>query len=83
MEQDMTQSNALEMIRLRAAATAQGQDAQLWRWFSDRMEDRCLDCRRHEEYWSIKISGRELARDRSFDVAIRSAYTLSRALEVM
>jgi len=77
------ESTSLQLIRMRAAAMANGQDAKLWRWFSDQMEDRQLSCERFCEYWSIRLGGHELACDRSFDVAVRSAYTLSRALNAL
>jgi len=71
----------LQLIRMRAAATANGQDAALWRWFSDQMEDRRLSCERFCEHWSVRLGGRELACDRSFDMAVRSAYTRCHGLE--
>jgi hypothetical protein len=77
----MHESTGLQLIRMRAAAQANGQDASLWRWFADQMEDRRLSCERFCEYWSIRLGGRELACDRSFDVAVRSAYTRSHGLE--
>lgn len=70
----MTQANDFELIRLRAVASAQSQDAELWRWFSDQMEERCIECRRGDGIWSIKVSGQELGRDSSFDAAMRAAY---------
>ncbi len=79
----MNQSNGLEIVRLRAAASALSQDARLWRWFSDQMEEHRLCCERTRDWWHITVAGRELACDRSFDVAVRTAYTLSRALEAV
>ncbi|MEN7531626.1 MULTISPECIES: hypothetical protein [unclassified Cupriavidus] len=79
----MDQSAGLEVIRLRAAASALTQDARLWRWFSDQMEEHRLNCERNRDFWRITVAGRELACDRSFDVAVRAAYTLSRALEAL
>jgi hypothetical protein len=78
-----TQTQSLEMARLRAAATAQGQDARIWRWYADHMEDYRLDCRRYQDIWSIRVAGRELARDRSFDAAVRAAYAHSSALAAL
>jgi hypothetical protein len=79
----MNQPNGLEIVRLRAAASALSQDARLWRWFSDQMEEHRLCCERTRDWWHITVAGRELACDRSFDVAVRTAYTLSRALEAV
>jgi len=75
------ESTNLQLIRMRAVAMANGQDASLWRWFSDQMEDRRLSCERFCESWSIRWGGRELASDRSFDAAVRTAYTRSHGLE--
>ncbi|KJK21810.1 hypothetical protein UB46_25240 [Burkholderiaceae bacterium 16] len=36
----------LKMARLQAAAHANEQDATLWRWFSDQMEDQTMSCER-------------------------------------
>jgi len=79
----MDHSNGFEMVRLKAAAAALSQDARLWRWFSDQMEEHRLCCERTRDVWRISVAGRELACDRSFDVAVRAAYTLSRALEAL
>ncbi len=79
----MNQANGLELVRLRAAASALSQDARLWRWFSDQMEEHRLRCERDRDWWRITIAGRELACDRSFDVAVRAAYTLSQVLEAV
>ncbi|AOY90996.1 hypothetical protein BKK79_03585 [Cupriavidus sp. USMAA2-4] len=79
----MTETTSLQLIRLRAAVHANGQDAALWRWFSDQMEERRLSCERVQGYWSIRIAGRELACDRSFDAAVRAAHVLSHALRAL
>jgi hypothetical protein len=84
-EQRMTMPpiQAIEAARLRAAARAQGPDARIWRWYSEQIDDQRLECRRHEDIWSVKVAGRELARDRSFDAAVRTAYAFSRALQAV
>lgn len=79
---DPMHMQTIELARLRAAATAQGLDARIWRWYSDQVEERTVECRYLSDAWSIRIAGRELARDGSFEVAIRSAYALSRAMAV-
>jgi hypothetical protein len=84
-EQRMTMPHihAIEAARLRTAARAQGPDARIWRWYSEQTEEQRLECHRHEDIWSVKVAGRELARDRSFDAAVRTAYAFSRALQAV
>ncbi|VVD76497.1 hypothetical protein PHO31112_00873 [Pandoraea horticolens] len=81
---DFTNGNIrLRMAQLQAAAHANEQDATLWRWFSDQMEDQTMRCERKKGDWIICVAGRELARDPSFDLAVRAAYILCRALRAL
>ena len=77
------EATTLQLVRLRAAANANIQDASLWRWYADLMEDHRISCLRRNESWVVAVAGRELANDRSFDVAVRSAYVMHRALKVL
>ncbi|CAB3773856.1 hypothetical protein LMG29542_07472 [Paraburkholderia humisilvae] len=63
-----------ELIRMQAAATANAEDARIWRWYADLMEDRRLVCLRCGLAWTVTVDGRLLARDPSFDLAVRTAY---------
>ncbi|RDK09475.1 hypothetical protein [Cupriavidus lacunae] len=73
----------LKMVQLQAAAHANEQDATLWRWFSDQMEEQTMNCERKKGDWIICVAGRELARDPSFDLAVRAAHLLCRALRAL
>lgn len=73
----------LKMAQLQAAAHANELDATLWRWFSDQMEDQMMSCERKRGDWIICVAGRELARDPSFDLAVRAAHFLCRALKAL
>ncbi len=75
----MCELQHLEVIRLRAASSANSKDAALWPWFSDMMEDNRVTCIRKADVWSVRVDGRLLTTDRSFDRAVRAAYVLQRA----
>ncbi|CAB3802899.1 hypothetical protein LMG28614_05697 [Paraburkholderia ultramafica] len=64
----------LELMRLRAAVTANSADAGVWRWYADLMEDNRLRCTKTIRGWMIEIDGACAVQDRSFDCAIRRAY---------
>jgi hypothetical protein len=60
-------------VRLNAANTANAEDAGMWRWFSDMVEERRIRwCFAHDS-WLVSVDHRHLATDRSFDQAIRVA----------
>jgi len=69
----------IEIIRLRAASNANIQDAALWRWFSDMMEDNRVAFTRNADVWSVWVDGQLLTADRSYDLAMRTAYLLQLA----
>jgi len=75
----MCEYQHIEVIRLRAASRANIQDAALWRWFSDMMEDNRIACIRKADVWSVWVDGQLLATDRSYDMAVRTACILQRA----
>lgn len=75
----MYEQQHFEVIRLRAASSANIQDATLWRWYSDMMEDNRVTCARKDGVWSIWTDGRLVATDRSDDLAVRKAFVLDRA----
>ncbi|WP_137924920.1 hypothetical protein [Cupriavidus sp. 2SB] len=79
----MYEHQNIEVIRLRAAASANMQDAAMWRWYSDMMEDNRISCLRKDGLWSAWVDGRLLSTNRSYDVALRTACVLHRALNAV
>ncbi len=79
----MNNVEQLEMVRLRAAVNANVEDAAVWRWFADLMEDNRVACQRRNASWSITVDGQPLSSNTSFDSAIRTAYTMARAMSAM
>ncbi len=65
--------HSLEIARLRAAATANIDDARLWRWYADLMEDGRIRSIRLGNVWRITIDDACLVEDLSFDEAVRRA----------
>ena len=60
-------------VRLNAANAANAEDAEMWRWFSNMVEERRIRwCFAHDS-WLVSVDHRHLATDRSFDQAIRVA----------
>jgi len=79
----MYEHQHIEVIRLRAAASANNQDAALWRWYSDMMEDNRVACARKNGVWSIWVDERLVASERSYDLSVRTAFMRHRALEAV
>ncbi|MBN3854855.1 hypothetical protein G3N59_15840 [Paraburkholderia sp. Ac-20340] len=67
------QMHSLEVARLTAAARANIDDARLWRWYADLMEDERVSCTRTRHGWQITVDGRCTVEDESFDSAVRRA----------
>jgi hypothetical protein len=57
--------------RLAAIAQANLADAQVWRWFSDGMEDGRLRVTRQHDKWVIVVDGQPQGIDESLDAAVR------------
>ena len=68
-----TQPYSLELVRLAAAARANIDDARVWRWYADLMEDDRVSCMRIRNGWRITVDGRSTVEDESFDCAVRRA----------
>ncbi|WP_347554225.1 hypothetical protein [Robbsia sp. KACC 23696] len=68
-----TNHHSLEIARLRAAASANIDDARLWRWYADLMEDGRIRSTRIGTVWRITIDDGCLVEDVSFDCAVRRA----------
>ncbi|MGF6872774.1 hypothetical protein [Paraburkholderia sp. MM5477-R1] len=66
-----------QLARCRAAATANVEDAALWRWFSALLEERRIRWCLSGEGWLVSVDHRHLATSASFDLAMREAKTQS------
>jgi hypothetical protein len=69
----VTQTHSLEVARLSAAARANADDARVWRWYADLMEDDRVRCTRTRHGWQITVDNRCTVEDESFDCAVRRA----------
>ncbi|WP_233808809.1 hypothetical protein [Paraburkholderia sp. HP33-1] len=56
-----------------ASAAANAEDAALWRWFSELMEDRRIRWLHADDSWLVTVDHKHVATSRSFDDAIRTA----------
>ncbi|WP_414440364.1 hypothetical protein AB4851_06395 [Burkholderia sp. 22PA0099] len=63
----------MELARLRAAAHANLEDARIWRWYADLMEDERICCTHTRDGWLVTIDDRYTVEDESFDRAVRLA----------
>jgi hypothetical protein len=59
--------------RALAAAGANAEDAELWRWFSLLMQDRRVRWCQADDRWFVSVDNRHVATEPSFDEAIRRA----------
>jgi hypothetical protein len=62
------------ITRLAAIAQANLADAQVWRWFSDGMEDGRIRVTRQHANWVIVVDGVSSGVDESLDAAVRDVY---------
>lgn len=65
--------NTMQHERHRAADAANADDASVWRWFSDLLEDRRIKWRYCFETWIVTVDRKQVAAEQSFDSAIRVA----------
>ncbi|WP_070106130.1 hypothetical protein [Burkholderia plantarii] len=63
----------LELVRLAAAVRANLDDARVWRWYADLMEEDRIACTRTRDGWRLTIDGHHVVEDASFDAAVRRA----------
>ena len=68
-----THIQSIEIARLNAAVNANIDDARVWRWYSDLMEDDRVRCERTRRGWQITIDDCHTVEDESFDCAVRLA----------
>ncbi|MDR5835397.1 hypothetical protein [Caballeronia sp. LZ034LL] len=59
--------------RATAAAGANAEDAEVWRWFSLLMQDRRVRWCQADDRWFVSVDNRHVATEPSFDEAIRRA----------
>jgi hypothetical protein len=59
--------------RALAAAGANAEDAEVWRWFSLLMQDRRVRWCQADDRWFVSVDNRHVATEPSFDEAIRRA----------
>ncbi|AQQ26681.1 hypothetical protein QZM97_08720 [Burkholderia orbicola] len=59
--------------RMAAAATANADDASVWRWFAAMLEERRIRWRFMFNAWVVHVDRKEVAIEPSFYEAIRSA----------
>jgi hypothetical protein len=65
--------DAMQRIRVEAAAGANADDAALWRWFSALLEERRIRWRFCFNNWIVNVDRTQVATESSFDLAIRAA----------
>jgi len=64
----------LNIVRLEALADSNAEDARLWRWFANSLEEGRLFWHRDRKSWEIYIDRARVSKHASFDVAIRTAH---------
>jgi hypothetical protein len=68
-----SRANPVDIGRLQGVATANAEDASLWRWFSLMVQDsRIRWCLAHGA-WLVSVDHRHVATEMSFDEAMRAA----------
>lgn len=70
----------LNILRLEALADSNAEDAGLWRWFANSLEEGRLFWHRDRKSWEIYLDRTQVAKHASFDVAMRTAH--EKALEM-
>jgi len=69
----MSDRDDFKRSRLEAALSANAEDAALWRWFSDLLEERRIRWCNSNDAWLVTVDHRHVATQSSFDEAIREA----------
>lgn len=64
-----------EHAREKAALLANSDDAALWRWFSEMLEERRITFRFESNRWLVRIDRQHIASAPDVDSAIRAAKT--------
>lgn len=62
-----------DVVRLQARASANAEDANVWRWFSLLLQESRIRWVRAHEGWLVSIDHRHVATEATFDQAMRAA----------
>lgn len=65
--------DAMQRVRVNAAAAANAEDASVWRWFSALLEERRIRWRYMFDSWVVNVDRTHVATERTFYDAIRAA----------
>jgi len=65
--------DAMQRIRVDAAAAVNAEDASVWRWFSALLEERRIRWRYMFDSWVVNVDRTRVATERTFYDAIRAA----------
>ena len=71
---DYALPEGVDRKRLAAIAQANLADAQVWRWFSDGMEDGRIRVMRQKANWIIVLDSQITASNESLDAAVREVF---------
>ncbi|MFX1767727.1 MULTISPECIES: hypothetical protein [Paraburkholderia] len=66
-------ANPVDIGRLQGVASANAEDASLWRWFSLMVQDSRIRWRLAHGAWLVSVDHRHVATETSFDEAMRAA----------
>ncbi|WP_236002061.1 hypothetical protein [Paraburkholderia elongata] len=65
--------DVMQQVRFEAAAAANAEDASIWRWFSELLEERRIRWRFQFDCWQVSVDRVSVAKEGTFDLAIRQA----------
>lgn len=65
--------DAMQRVRVNAAAAVNAEDASVWRWFSALLEERRIRWRYMFASWIVNVDRTRVATERTFYDAIRAA----------
>ncbi|WP_208457790.1 hypothetical protein [Burkholderia sp. BCC0405] len=71
--------DTMQRMRLEAAIIANADDASVWRWFSCLLEERRIRWRFQFGNWHVSVDRVRVARETTFDCAIREAKAVADA----
>jgi hypothetical protein len=70
-----------KLTREEAAASANAEDAALWRWFSDLYDQGVIRWCKTDSGWLVSVNHRHVATTATFDEGIREAKARATAIE--
>jgi hypothetical protein len=65
--------DVMQQVRFDAAAAANAEDASIWRWFAELLEERRIRWRFQFDCWQVSVDRVNVATAGTFDRAIRQA----------